>query len=90
MPIAALFRPIIRLVKRGGDLRAAFHRRLLLRGKWRFVMRRLRFERNELIASLRKIGFGEIEFLSFPVRSNNDYHEFVFAKKAPAVATPPT
>jgi ubiquinone/menaquinone biosynthesis C-methylase UbiE len=81
MAIASLFRPMIALVKRIGDLRAALNRRLLLSGKWRFVMRRLRYERRYLIAALQKIGFAEIEFRAFALHSNNDYHEFVLATK---------
>jgi ubiquinone/menaquinone biosynthesis C-methylase UbiE len=81
MPIASLFRPMIKLVKRIGDVRAALNRRLLLKGKWKFVMRRLRYERAPLVGALRETGFTEIEFRAFAVRSNQDYHEFVFATK---------
>ena len=81
MPVARLFPPIISFVKRVGDLRAAANRRLLMKGHWTFVMRRLRFEKNQLISALRSIGFSAVEFRSFAVRSNGDYHEFAFATK---------
>lgn len=81
MPIARLFPPIIWFVKRIGDLRAAANRRLLIKGGWTFVMRRLRFERKQLISALRSIGFSNIELRCFAVRSNEGYHEFVLATR---------
>ena len=85
MPVSSLFKPVIALVKRLGDIRAAIHRRALTKGKWKFVMRRLRYEREALRHSLAEIGFSEIEFRCFAVHSNSDYHEFVFARKNPVV-----
>lgn len=81
MPISSFFRPLISLVKRLGDIRAAANRRMLAKGKWKFVMRRLRYEREALIHSLGSIGFKDIEFRFFAVRSNGAFHEFLFARK---------
>jgi hypothetical protein len=44
-------------------------------------MRRLRFDRHQLLNQLQKIGFSRIEFRMFPVQSNQSYHEFLFATK---------
>jgi SAM-dependent methyltransferase len=79
--VSILFEPVIALAKRLSDLKAAFHRRRLLNGKWQPVMRRLRFNRRHLLRQLHDIGFSEIEFSMFAVQSNSDYHEFVFATK---------
>jgi len=81
LPLAPLFRSAIAVYKKLGNVRAAFDRQLLLRGNWTFVMRRLRFERPQVVNELKRIGFGRIEFRNFPVRSNGDYHPFVLATK---------
>jgi hypothetical protein len=81
LPLAPLFRSAIVVYKKLGDVRAAFDRKRLLRGKWTFVMRRLRFERPQLALELKRIGFAKIEFRNFPVQSNGDYHPFVLATK---------
>lgn len=81
LPIAPLFRTAIALFKRVGNIRAALDRRFIEKGKWRFVMRRLRFERPQLVTDLHAIGFTRIEFRTFPVESNGDYHPFVLATK---------
>jgi hypothetical protein len=57
-------------------------RRQLLKGRKRFVMRRLRFDRQQLRAKLAGMGYSRIEFQMFPVRSNQSYHEFVLATKS--------
>jgi hypothetical protein len=82
MRVASLFRPVISLSRCYSDLKAAADRWLLLKGKWLSVMKRLRFEREHLVHSLREIGFSEIEFRAFAVRSNGSYHDFVFARKS--------
>lgn len=79
--LSQFFSPIISLDKRLSDMRAAIGRRQLLKGKWTPIMRRLRFDRNQLRNSLRGIGYCRIEFRSFEVLSNQSYHEFVFATK---------
>jgi len=80
--ISFLFKPIIALAKRLSDLKAAVDRRQLLKGRKRFVMRRLRFDRQQLRAKLAGMGYSRIEFQMFPVRSNQSYHEFVLATKS--------
>ncbi len=80
--ISFLFKHGISLLKWGSDVRAAINRRHLLKGEWKPVMRSLRFDRDRLLHQLREIGFADIEFHSFPVKSNGSYHEFVFATKA--------
>lgn len=80
--LSAAFKPVISLAKRFSDYKAAMDRRHLRKGNWKPVMRRLRFDRPVLINKLEEIGFGEIEFRIFAVKSNKSYHEFVFARKA--------
>ena len=79
--ISILFPPVIALAKRLSDLKAAVDRHSLLKGKWKPVMRRLRFDRHQLLTQLQNMGFSRIEFRMFPVQSNQSYHEFVFATK---------
>jgi ubiquinone/menaquinone biosynthesis C-methylase UbiE len=81
LPGMPLFRALIRLLKKAGNIRAALNRRRLAAGKWTFVMRRLRFERSELINALRHAGFDRIEFRDFPLQSNGHYHPVVLATK---------
>lgn len=80
--ISRLFRPVIALSKRLSDCRARLARHQLRKGKWKFLMRRLRFDRSQLLAELGTLGFANIQFRLFPVGSNHSYHEFVFATKA--------
>ncbi|HEY4416355.1 MAG TPA: hypothetical protein VGO57_11745, partial [Verrucomicrobiae bacterium] len=79
--VSILFPPIIAFAKHLSDLKAAVDRRHLLKGKWKPVMRRLRFDRQQLINQLQNMGFSRIEFRKFSVQSNHSYHEFVFATK---------
>jgi ubiquinone/menaquinone biosynthesis C-methylase UbiE len=79
--VATLCKPIISMAKRASDFKASIDRRLLVMGKWRSIMRRLRFERAELVQRLGDIGFGKIEVRTFAVKSNQTYHDFVFATK---------
>ena len=79
--ISVLFPPLIAFAKRLSDLKAAVDRRYLRKGKWKPVMRRLRFDRQQLLNQLQDIGFSRIEFRMFPVQSNHSYHEFIFATK---------
>jgi ubiquinone/menaquinone biosynthesis C-methylase UbiE len=81
MKISILFPPVIAFAKRMSDLKAAVDRHYLFKGKWKPVMRRLRFDRLQLLKKLQDIGFSRIEFRMFPVQSNGSYHEFVFATK---------
>lgn len=76
-----VFTPIIALARRLGDLKATLDRRHLHKGKWKFVMRRLRFDRQQLVRELEAIGFTKIEFRMFRVSSNQSYHEFLLATK---------
>ncbi len=80
--ISLLFPPMIAFAKRLSDMNAAMSRHSLLKGKWKPLMRTLRFDRQELIERLSEQGFSRIEFRSFPVRSNGSYHQFVLATKA--------
>jgi SAM-dependent methyltransferase len=79
--ISILFPPVIALAKRLGDLKAAVDRHYLIKGKWKSVMRMLRFDRRQLLKQLQEMGFSRIELRTFPVQSNQSYHEFVFATK---------
>ena len=79
--ISILFTPVIALAKRLGDLKAAVDRHYLIKGKWKSVMRMLRFDRRQLLKKLQEMGFSRIELRTFPVQSNQSYHEFVFATK---------
>jgi hypothetical protein len=79
--VSMVFKPIIALAKRLSDLKAAIQRRHLLKGRWKPVMRRLRFDRSQLLHELQDIGFSQVEFRMFAVQSNQSYHEFVFATK---------
>lgn len=79
--VAKLFPPIISLTQCLGRMRAALIRRQLRQGRWKFLMRRLRLDRNQLIKDLQGMGFGRIETRYFPVRSNQQYHEVIFATK---------
>jgi ubiquinone/menaquinone biosynthesis C-methylase UbiE len=79
--VSRLFTPMISLAKRMSDFKAALDRRQLRKGKWKPVMRRLRFDRDQLLADLKAIGFSRIEFRTFAVQSNSSYHEFLFATR---------
>lgn len=79
--ISAFFAPVIAFAKRLSDLKAAFDRHALLKGKWKPVMRALRFDRQKLHDELQGLGFSRIEFRVFAVRSNGCYHPFVLATK---------
>jgi ubiquinone/menaquinone biosynthesis C-methylase UbiE len=63
------------------DIKAAIDRHKLRKGQWKPVMKFLNFNRGSLISVLKQIGFADIEFCMFAVRSNHDYHEFVLATK---------
>lgn len=80
--ISILFPPVIAFAKRLSDLKAAMDRHFLRIGKWKPVMRRLRFDRQHLLHKLESMGYSRIEFRMFPVQSNHSYHEFVFATKS--------
>jgi SAM-dependent methyltransferase len=79
--ISALFPPIIAISKRLSDWKAALDRHSLLKGRWKPVMRTLRFDRKQLHNELRNLGYSRIEFRIFAVRSNGSYHPFVLATK---------
>lgn len=79
---AFLFAPIISFEKRLSDLKAALRRRQLRKGRWKPVMRLLRFDRRQLLHELHDIGFTDIEFSMFAVNRSHGYHDFVFATKS--------
>jgi SAM-dependent methyltransferase len=81
MRATKIFAPIISLENRLLDIKAAMDRRKLRGGRWKPLMKYLRFERRQLLQELDGIGFSDIEFCMFAVQSNHDYHEFVFATK---------
>jgi ubiquinone/menaquinone biosynthesis C-methylase UbiE len=83
-PVAFLCKKLNDLHKRLSDLKVAIRRRQLRKGKWKSVMRMLYFDRRRLIRELRDIGFSDIEFSMFAMRSNNDYHGVVLATKRAA------
>ncbi|MGA2248213.1 MAG: class I SAM-dependent methyltransferase [Verrucomicrobiota bacterium] len=80
--ISILFPPVIAFAKRLSDLKAAVDRRSLRKGNWKPVMRRLRFDRHQLVSQLEGMGFSRVEVRMFPVGSIGGHHEFVFATKA--------
>jgi ubiquinone/menaquinone biosynthesis C-methylase UbiE len=64
-----------------GDLRARYRRRRILAGKRSSLMRGLSYEISWLRKTLVDIGFQDIEFAVFAVRSNGADHPCVFARK---------
>jgi SAM-dependent methyltransferase len=77
----AILAPIISLENRLLDIKAAIGRRQLRKGRWKPVMKYLRFDRRQLIHELEDIGFSGLEFCMFAIQSNHAYHEFVIATK---------
>jgi hypothetical protein len=70
-------RSIVTASKQFGNLRAAINRK---RGK--LIMRGLACERPWLAQRLEEMGFRNIEFRTFQVRSNQSWHDFVLAERA--------
>lgn len=81
MKIAGAIRPLLALSKRLSDVKAAIDRRAMARGTGSGVMRRLRFERHDLVTALKSIGFEDLEFRCITVRSNGSLHDLVMARK---------
>lgn len=79
--ISVLLKPIIALGVCLSNFKAALDRKQLLKGKWKFIMRRLRFEQQPLMGELEAMGFEKVEFKTFKVVSNGSIHDFVFATK---------
>jgi SAM-dependent methyltransferase len=79
--VSMLFPPIIRFAKRVSDLKAAVERHQLRKGRWKPLMRTLRFDRRQVISQLEGMGFSRIEFRMFPMHRIGGYHECVFATK---------
>ena len=79
--VAKILALVFSFEKRLRDLKAAVDRRQLRKGRWKPLMRYLRFDRRHLLHELHDIGFSDIEFCMFAMQSNHDYHEFVFATK---------
>lgn len=80
--LRSIFRPMIAGFERLSDLKAAFNRRLILKGKWRPMMRRLRFEQAWLAKALQGMQFGRIEFRCFEPQVRGDFLGIVFATKS--------
>lgn len=79
--ISNLFTPVLSLEKRVMDFKAALARKRLQKGEWAPVMRRLRFDRQQLLQVLKSIGFLHVETRMFAVQSNHSPHDFIFASK---------
>ena len=84
-PVTPLLRGVIALAKQIGTLRANVNRK---RGK--LIMRGLAYERLWLVDCLAAIGFQRVEFRTFRVRSNQDWHGFVLADKPANKTVQPT
>jgi SAM-dependent methyltransferase len=67
--------------RRAGDLKAATRRIATNLIGAKPTMRGLSYEMGWLLELLRGMGFQDVEFAFFPVRSNGDIHSFVFARK---------
>ena len=75
-PVAPLLAGIISLWKTVGTIKADLNRKA---GK--MIMRGLSYDRTQLAALLQTLGFTEIEFRAFQVKSNRDWHDVVLARK---------
>ena len=73
-PVTPLFRRLIALAKQVGTLKANFDRK---RGK--LIMRGLNYETSWLAGCLAQTGLQRVEFRTFRVRSNQEWHGFVLA-----------
>lgn len=79
--LRTIFRPMINGFEHLSDLKAAFNRQLILKGKWRPMMRRLRFEQAWLSQALSKLGFRRIEFRCFVDEAGGELVDFLFATR---------
>jgi SAM-dependent methyltransferase len=70
-----------RLVRRLGDLRAAVVRWQIRRGHDAKLMRGRAYNLDWLRQNLSGIGFADVEFSAYAVRSNGGMHTFVLARK---------
>jgi ubiquinone/menaquinone biosynthesis C-methylase UbiE len=77
-PLTPFLRRALAAIKFVGTLKANFDRK---RGK--LIMRGLSYEKSWLADTLTVIGFQRIEFRTFRVHSNHDWHDFVLAEKLP-------
>lgn len=75
-PVAPFLTGIIYFWKKLGTLRANINRKA---GK--LIMRGLSYDRKHLVRLLQELGFSKMEFRSFQVTSNQDWHDFILAKK---------
>jgi ubiquinone/menaquinone biosynthesis C-methylase UbiE len=73
--VTSLFRRMLAVANQVGTLRANVNRR---RGK--LIMRGLTYERAWLAECFAAIGFQRVEFRTFQVASNGDWHDFVLAE----------
>jgi ubiquinone/menaquinone biosynthesis C-methylase UbiE len=78
-PLRPALRRLISISKQVGTLKANINR---MRGK--LIMRGLPYERTWLAESLAAMGFRNIEFRTFQVRSNQSWHDFVIAEQVSA------
>jgi ubiquinone/menaquinone biosynthesis C-methylase UbiE len=69
------------LIKRVGDIKANLSRLLLQLGIGRPIMRMLSFSIDFFYSELQQYGFEEIELSIFTMKSNNDTHPFIFARR---------
>jgi SAM-dependent methyltransferase len=75
-PVTSLFRSMITLAHRAATLKAKVNRK---RGK--LIMRGLTYERAWLADCLAAIGFQRVDFRTFRLSSNQDWHDVVLAEK---------
>jgi ubiquinone/menaquinone biosynthesis C-methylase UbiE len=73
---------LVVFTKQVGTIKASFNR---IQNK--LIMRGLTVERSQLVNCLEELGFQDIAFRTFRVRSNGSWHDFVFAQKATIAVT---
>jgi ubiquinone/menaquinone biosynthesis C-methylase UbiE len=76
-----LFRALYQARLFAGSLRAWYMRRRIRAGKKTTLMRGLSYEMHWLTSVLTAMGFEQVEFVVFPMQSNQDLHPCVLARK---------
>jgi len=76
-----LFRGMYEAQRSFGTVRATVRRLLIRRGIGSPIMRGLKYEVSWVLTTFSAIGFENIEIRTFQVRSNGDWHSFIFARK---------
>lgn len=69
------------------EIKAKYLRLLINQGKQKPLMRFLQYRIDWLCQELDRVGFGEVEFRIFRVRSNNLLHPFILARRIPLQET---